>query len=125
VTKILSDLKLLGENPFPRGKLIKRTKGKRTPFYRLRVDQFRIFYEIQPKKIVILRIIGKKVADRFIKRLWASLTSFYGDSGKNSWPPKVLNVSSPPSSVRMSRVTAASWARMRKEPSPLSNPEIT
>jgi mRNA interferase RelE/StbE len=69
VTKILSDLKILRENPFPRGKLIKRIKGKRTPFYRLRVDTFRIFYEIHPKKVVILRIIGKKVADRFIKRL--------------------------------------------------------
>lgn len=68
VAKILSDLKILGENPFPRGKLIKRIKGKRTPFYRLRVDKFRIFYEIHPKKVVILRIIDKKFADRFIKR---------------------------------------------------------
>lgn len=66
--KILSDLKILETNPFPKGKLIKRIKGKRTPFYRLRADKFLIFYEIQPKKIVILRIISKKEADRFIKR---------------------------------------------------------
>ena len=68
VTKVLSDLKTLEENPFPRGKLIKKIKGKKTPFYRLRIEKFRVFYEIQPMKIVILRIIRKKEADRFIKR---------------------------------------------------------
>jgi mRNA interferase RelE/StbE len=68
VTKVLSDIKILEENPFPRGKLIKKIKGKKTPFYRLRIDKFRVFYEIQPMKIVILRIISKKEADRFIKR---------------------------------------------------------
>ncbi len=66
--KILSDLKILETNPFPKEKLIKRIKGKRTSFYRLRADKFRIFYEIQPKKIVIFKIISKKEADRFIKR---------------------------------------------------------
>ncbi len=69
VTKVLSDLKILEGNPFPRGKLIKKVKGKKTPFYRLRIDKFRVFYEIQSNKIVILRIISKKEADRFIKRL--------------------------------------------------------
>jgi len=69
VTKVLSDIKILEENPFPRGKLIKKIKGKKTPFYRLRIDKFRVFYEIQPMKIVIIRIISKKEADRFIKRL--------------------------------------------------------
>ena len=69
VIKVLSDLKILGENPFPRGKLIKRIKGKRAAFYRLRIDKFRVFYEIQPEKVVVLRIISKKEADRFIKRL--------------------------------------------------------
>ena len=69
VTKVVSDLKILKENPFPRGKLIKKIKGKKTTYYRLRVDKFRVFYEIQPMKIVILRIISKKEADRYIKRL--------------------------------------------------------
>ena len=69
VTKVLSDLKILEGNPFPRGKLIKKVKGKKTPFYRLRIDKFRVFYEIQSNKIIILRIISKKEADRFIKRL--------------------------------------------------------
>ena len=69
VTKVLSDLKVLEENPFPRGKLIKKIKGKRTSFYRLRIDKYRVFYEIQHLKIVILRIISKKEADRYIKKL--------------------------------------------------------
>ena len=69
VTEVLSDLKILQENPFPRGKLIKKIKGKKTAFYRLRIDKFRVFFEILPMKVVILRILDKKEADRFIKRL--------------------------------------------------------
>ncbi len=69
VTKVLSDLRILQENPFPKGKLIKKIKGKKTAFYRLRIDKFRVFYEIQHTKIVILRIISKKEADRYIKKL--------------------------------------------------------
>lgn len=68
-TKILSDLRILEENPFPRGKLVKKIRGKKTAFYRLRVDKFRVFFEIQPGKIVILRILSKKEAGRFIKKL--------------------------------------------------------
>jgi len=69
VTKILSDLRILEEDPFPRGKLIKKIKGKKTAFYRLRVDKFRVFFEIQPRKIIILRILSKRETDRFIKKL--------------------------------------------------------
>jgi len=69
VKKVFSDLKILEENPFPRGKLIKKIKGKKTSFYRLRIDKFRVFYEVQHMKIIILRIISKKEADRYIKKL--------------------------------------------------------
>jgi mRNA interferase RelE/StbE len=69
VTKVLSDLKILEENPFPRGKVIKKIKGKKTAFYRLRIDKFRVFFEIQHLRIVILRILSKQEADRYIKRL--------------------------------------------------------
>jgi mRNA interferase RelE/StbE len=69
VTKVLSNFKILEENPFPRGKLIKKIKGKKTSFYRLRIDKFRVFYEVQHMKIIILRIISKKEADRYIKKL--------------------------------------------------------
>ena len=69
VTRILSDLKILEENPFPRGKLIKKIKGKKTSFYRLRIDKFRVFFEIHLLKIVILRVISKKETDRYIRRI--------------------------------------------------------
>jgi mRNA interferase RelE/StbE len=69
VAKVLSDLRILEENPFPKGKLIKKIKGKKTAFYRLRIDKFRVFYKIQHMKIIILRIISKKEADRYIKKL--------------------------------------------------------
>jgi len=68
VTKVLLNFKILEENPFPRGKLIKKIKGKKTSYYRLRIDKFRVFYEVQRMKIVILRIISKKEADRYIKK---------------------------------------------------------
>jgi mRNA-degrading endonuclease RelE of RelBE toxin-antitoxin system len=69
VEKILSELKVLEGNPFPRGKLIKKAKGKKTSFYRLRVDKFRAFYEIQRMRVIVLRVVSKKEADRFIKKL--------------------------------------------------------
>jgi mRNA interferase RelE/StbE len=69
VAEVLSDLKILEENPFPRGKLIKKIKGKKIAFYRLRLDKIRVFFEIQHMKIVILRILSRKEADRFIKKL--------------------------------------------------------
>ena len=68
LTRVLSDLKVLEERPFPRGKSIKKIKGKKTSFYRLRIDKFRVFFEIQRMKIVIFRILSEKEADRFIKR---------------------------------------------------------
>lgn len=68
-TDILSDLRALEENPFPRGKLIKKIRGKRTSYYRLRIDKLRVFCEIQHKNVVILRVIDKKESERFIKKL--------------------------------------------------------
>jgi mRNA interferase RelE/StbE len=69
VIKALSELKILQENPFPRGKLVRKIKGKKAAFYRLRIDKFRVFFEILPMKVIILRILDKKEADRFKKRL--------------------------------------------------------
>jgi mRNA interferase RelE/StbE len=69
VAKVLSDLKRLEENPFPKGRLIKKIKGKKASFYRLKIDKFRVFYEIQHMKIIIFKIISKKETDRYIKKL--------------------------------------------------------
>jgi mRNA interferase RelE/StbE len=67
--RVLSELRTLEDNPFPRGKLIKKIKGKKNSFYRLRVDKIRAYFEVKPLKIVILRIISRKDAERFIKGL--------------------------------------------------------
>lgn len=68
ITKILSKIRIFEKNPFPKGKLIKKIKGKKTRFFRLRVDKFRVFYEIQHMKVVTLRVLSKKEAERFIKK---------------------------------------------------------
>jgi len=67
--KILEKLTLLKDDPFPRGKLIRKIKGKRSTFYRLRIESYRAFYMIEGRDVVILKIIDKKDAERFIKDL--------------------------------------------------------
>ncbi|MGH7274352.1 MAG: type II toxin-antitoxin system RelE family toxin [Nitrospiria bacterium] len=69
VRTVLDALPALKGNPFPRGKLIKKIKGKRSTFYRLRVDKYRVFYSIEGPNVVILKVISKKDADKFIKNL--------------------------------------------------------
>ena len=69
VTQVFADLRILEDNPFPKGKLIKKIKGKKTSFYRLRMDKCRVFFEIQQMKVIVLRIFDKKETDRFIERL--------------------------------------------------------
>lgn len=66
--KIVKAIKILEGNPFPRGKLIKKIKGKQSDFYRLRVDKYRVFFMIETDKVVILRIINKKDADKLIQQ---------------------------------------------------------
>lgn len=67
--RITSDMKVLEENPFPRGKLIKKIKGTSSDYYRLRVDKYRVFYFIEDNKVVVLRVLSKKDAGRFISNL--------------------------------------------------------
>jgi len=66
---ILDHLPILNKNPFPRGKLTKKIKGKKSAFYRLRIDKYRAYYSIESSLVVILRIISKKDAGKFIQRL--------------------------------------------------------
>lgn len=62
--KIVSSLEALRETPFPEGKLIKKIKDKNADLYRLRADKHRVFYVIEFGKVVVLRILSKKEADR-------------------------------------------------------------
>ncbi len=67
--KIVRALKLLRENPFPRGKVIKKIKGKGSDYYRLRIDKYRVFYAIESNDLVILAVLSKKNAERFIRNI--------------------------------------------------------
>ena len=67
VQSVFLKLPILKKNPFPQGKLIKKIRGKKSVFYRLRVGQFRVFYFLEGVEVVILRVIDKKDADKFIK----------------------------------------------------------
>ena len=70
--------KLLSNNPFPRGRRKKKIHGVLHPLYRLRIDtvrdSYRTFYLIEKDKVVILRIVKKKDAEKAIKSLKKGLT---------------------------------------------------
>lgn len=67
--KVARALVALKANPFPRGKLIKKVKGKNSDYYRLRVDKYRVFYVIEGNRAVVLRILSKKDVERFLRNL--------------------------------------------------------
>ncbi len=71
--KIHQDLKTLESAPFPSATYIKRLKGFRPPVYRLRSGNFRVLYRIQENNVTILRVIDRKLLERALKRLKASL----------------------------------------------------
>ncbi len=67
--KIIRALRTLKDNPFPRGKLIKKIRETNADYYRLRVDKYRVFYMLEGSRAVILRILGKKDVGPFIRNL--------------------------------------------------------
>ena len=71
--RIHQDLKALKSAPFPSETHIKRLRGFRPPVYRLRSGGFRVLYHIQGNTVTILRAIDRKLLERVLKRLRASL----------------------------------------------------
>jgi mRNA interferase RelE/StbE len=67
--KIVHALQILKDNPFPRGKAIKKIKGTKSDYFRLRVDKYRVFYLIEGNRAIVLRILNKKDVERFIRNL--------------------------------------------------------
>ncbi len=65
--KIGRALEALRDNPFPRGKAIKKIKGTNSDYYRLRADKYRVFYMIESNRAIVLRILNKKDIERFIR----------------------------------------------------------
>jgi mRNA-degrading endonuclease RelE of RelBE toxin-antitoxin system len=52
---------------------IKRLRGLRHPQYRLRIDDFRIFYDIEENRVEILSIILKSKAAEWLKKAGESI----------------------------------------------------
>jgi mRNA-degrading endonuclease RelE of RelBE toxin-antitoxin system len=71
--RIHQDLRTLESAPFPFGTHIKRLKGFRPPVYRLRSGDFRVLYHIHGNTVTILRVIDRKLLERLLKRIKASL----------------------------------------------------
>jgi mRNA-degrading endonuclease RelE of RelBE toxin-antitoxin system len=66
--QINSDLNTLESNPFPHASNRKRLREFRPPLYRLRSGDFRVLYRIQEKTAIILRVLGRKMLDRILRR---------------------------------------------------------
>jgi mRNA interferase RelE/StbE len=47
---------------------IKRLKGLRQPQYRLRIDEIRVFYDVEGNRVEILAIISKARATEWLKK---------------------------------------------------------
>ena len=69
--KIIRALLPLKDNPFPRGKLIKKIRGTNSDYYRLRVDKYRVFYMLESGRIVVLKVLSKKDAEGFDREVAA------------------------------------------------------
>ena len=52
---------------------IKRLRGLRHPQYRLKIDDFRVFYDIEENRVEILSIILKSKASDWLKKAGESI----------------------------------------------------
>lgn len=69
--QIAQDIKTyLETSPFPFGKTrIKKLTGFTPPLYRLRSGDFRAYYRISSRDVVILAITHKKDSENFLKKM--------------------------------------------------------
>jgi len=62
--------KYLETSPFPFGKTrVKKLTGFVPPLYRLRSGNFRVYYRILFKEVIILAITHKKDSEKFLKKV--------------------------------------------------------
>ena len=48
---------------------IKRLRRMESPQYRLRVGEFRVFYDVEEQEVYVLRILPKPEADQYLKEM--------------------------------------------------------
>lgn len=58
-TRLITKIEELADNPFPHG--VRRVVGRREGLFRIRVDDYRILYEIfQDEKVILIVNIDKR-----------------------------------------------------------------
>lgn len=62
-------IKTLETNVLPDGKRIKKLKGIKGPFFRLRIGDYRAVFEVEERAVVIHRVVDRKDLDRVVSRL--------------------------------------------------------
>ena len=65
----LRQIKSLEGNITPDGKRIKKLKGLKGSFYRLRSEDYRIVFEVEGKFVTVHRIVDRKELERVISKL--------------------------------------------------------
>src|SRR5665213_2034020 len=48
---------------------IKRLRGTDSPQYRLRVGEYRVFYDVESVEVYVLRILPKSLVEKYLKEL--------------------------------------------------------
>jgi len=66
--RIRDALLALRENPFPPGKRVKRLKGPYDEFWRLRVGDYRVMYEVEGGEVRILGIVHRKDLEKWLRK---------------------------------------------------------
>ena len=46
---------------------IKRLRGLDSPQFRLRVEEFRVFYDVHTHEVYVLRVLSKPMVDQYLK----------------------------------------------------------
>lgn len=66
---VLQAVKTLEINPFPRGNVIKKLKGSKTPLYRLRVGDYRVIFRISDKCVEVFAVIDRKDLEQALRNI--------------------------------------------------------
>jgi len=66
---ILRQIKALERDVFPDGKCIRKLKGLKGAFYRLRVGEYRAVFDVESDSVTIHRVINRKDLERVISTL--------------------------------------------------------
>ena len=59
----------LATDPFPEGKSVKRLQGPKDEFFRLRVGDYRILYDVSGGNLDILDLVPRGELEKAVKRL--------------------------------------------------------